>query len=170
MAKATVQSLTEPERRLIAETQAAHLRTLDEDALAELHLRVRRARDKHVTNHRREVARRVGATRNRAVASAPPRRSASKAEIFEAALARVSSQLAKAARQSAALLRAERLAAARGEAGEDGEAAAARTRPPAAAPSPGKRTRSASRRPIERKVAASSASAGARRQAKRDAR
>ncbi len=169
MAKATVQSLTDKERQLVSETEPARLRGLDEDALAELHLRVRRARDKHVTNHRREVAQQVAATKSRSVASAPPRRSASKAEIFEAALARVSTQLAKAARQSAAELRAERLAAARRDAGT---AAPKRSAAPAAATSaaPAKRTRSASRRPIERKAAASSASAGARRQAKRDAR
>jgi hypothetical protein len=165
-----VHSLTDKERELISETQPVQLRSLDEDALAELHLRVRRARDKHVKNHRREVAQQVGATRSRAVASAPPRRSASKAEIFEAALARVSTQLAKAARLSAAELRAERLAAARNEAGtvEAARARAATAATPASATA--KRTRSANRRPIERKVAASSTSAGARRQAKRDAR
>jgi hypothetical protein len=41
------------------------------------------------------------------------RRSASKAEIFEGALARVSGSLARVARAAAATLRAERLAAAR---------------------------------------------------------
>ena len=48
MAKATVTSLTEKERTLVAETQPARLRELDEDGLVELHTRVRRARNKFV--------------------------------------------------------------------------------------------------------------------------
>ena len=53
MAKATVTSLTEKERALVAETQPARLRQLDEDELVDLHTRVRRARTKFVTLHRR---------------------------------------------------------------------------------------------------------------------
>ena len=56
MARATPQSLTWNERALLAETQPDHLRTLDEDALLELLGRVRRARDRLVQLHRREVA------------------------------------------------------------------------------------------------------------------
>ena len=78
-----------------------------------LHGRVRRARTKFVTVHRREVAERVQEAGARGLVSEAPRRSAAKAELFEAALARVSAALASAARQSAADLRAERLAAAR---------------------------------------------------------
>ena len=116
MAKATVTSLTEKERALIAETQPARLRGLDEDDLVELHTRVRRARDKFVKLHRRETAAQVIDAGARGVVNAGPRRSASKAEIFEDALARVSTSLAKAARESAGALRDERLAAARGTA------------------------------------------------------
>ena len=103
MAKATVTSLTEKERALIAETQPARLRGLDEDDLVELHTRVRRARDKFVKLHRRETAAQVIDAGARGVVNAGPRRSASKAEIFEDALARVSTSLAKAARESAGL-------------------------------------------------------------------
>ena len=59
MARATVHNLTEKERALVAETRPDALRALDEDALVELLTRVRRARDKHVGLHRREVAERV---------------------------------------------------------------------------------------------------------------
>jgi hypothetical protein len=165
VARATPQSLTRKEQALVAETRREHLRTLDEETLIELHARVRRARDKFVQLHRREVAGQVDAARARGVASVPPRRSASKAEIFEQALARVSSSLARAARTSAAQLRADRLAASRPAA-----------RPPATTPSPqsssveAPATRARQRAPIERKATASTRSANARRQAKRDAR
>jgi hypothetical protein len=151
---------------LLAETQHDRLRLLDEESLIELHGRVRRARDKHVTSHRREVGAQVDAARARGVASVPPRRSASKAEIFEAALARVSSSLARAARSNAAALRAERLDAARGQTGTLDVEATGSTAGDPKAPAP--RTRS--RAPIERKAVASTRATGARRQAKRDAR
>ncbi len=87
MAKATVTSLTEKERALVAETQPARLRELDEDDLVELHTRVRRARTKFVTLHRRETGAQVIEAGARGLVNAGPRRSASKAEIFEDALA-----------------------------------------------------------------------------------
>ena len=166
MARATPQSLTEKEQVLLSETQPERLRAMDEEALIALLTRVRRARDKFVQLHRREVATQVGAARARGTASVAPRRSASKAEIFEQALARVSSSLARAARATAASLRTERLAAARST-----------TRPAATAeptPAPAKRKtaapRSRGKEPIERKAAAATRASGARRQAKRDAR
>jgi hypothetical protein len=162
MARATVHNLTEKERALVAETRAAALGALDEDALVELHTRVRRARDKHVGLHRREIAERVEIAGARGTVSAAPRRSASKAEIFEGALARVSASLAHAARKSAGILRAERLDAAAAQSGlRAADAPATRAAPtggPAAAP----------RRPIERKTTASTRASGARRQAQRD--
>ena len=97
MAKATVTSLTEKERALVAETQPARLRQLDEDELVDLHARVRRARTKFVTLHRRESGAQVIEADSRGLVNAGPRRSASKAEIFEDTLARVSTSLAKAA-------------------------------------------------------------------------
>ena len=169
MSRATPLSLTEAERGLVAETQRARLAALDEDALVALHARVRRARDKYVKLHRREVATQVGSARSRGKVSTAPRRSADKAEIFEDALARVSSSLAKAARASAAALRAERLAAAN----TASEAPAARS--PRGAASRGAATSKPAaagtkHTPIERKTVASSRAEGARRQAKRDAR
>jgi hypothetical protein len=164
VAKATVHSLTRAERALIAETQPARLRELDEDELVALHGRARRARTKFVTIHRREVAERVQEAGGRGVVSDAPRRSASKAELFESALARVSAALAQAARRSAAELRAERLAAARRVPAAVGAAASAGHDAAPAAP------RRASRRPIDRKVASSNRAAGARWQVSRDRR
>ena len=168
MATATVHSLTKSERSLIAETERTSLNALDEDGLLALLDRVRRARNKHVQLHRQEVGRQVGAKGARGAASTPPRRSASKAEIFEEALARVSSELAKRARASAAELRADRISAAR----QTGNAAATKSpaRPAKTAKTGQASTRSRQPTPIERKKVASTASAGARRQAKSDAR
>ena len=59
MARATVHNLTEKERALVTETRPDAVPTLDEEALVELHAGVRRARDKHVGLHRREIAERV---------------------------------------------------------------------------------------------------------------
>lgn len=165
MARATVHSLGDKDRALVAQTRLEHLRTLDEDALVELHDRVRRARNKHVQLHRRRVAERVEVIGARGTASLAPRHSASKAEIFEDALARVSSSLAKAARQSARELRAERLAAA-----QTAPVAARPDRSPRADDRAPANDRVASRRPIERTANPSTRATGARRQAKRDAR
>jgi len=169
VAKATIASLTKREQALVAATQRENLARLDEDGLADLLTRVRRERDKAVQLHRREVGEQVTATGARGTVSAAPRRSASKAEILEQALARVSTALAKAARLSAADLRAERLAA--GQRFRTGKAAAPTAKGrgrTSQKPSPEPRSRQ--RQPVEQKVAASSKAAGARRQAKRDAR
>ena len=90
MNKAVLHSMTDAERRLVAETEPAAIAELDEEELLELHTRIRRARGK---------------------------RDRDKAEIFELSLARVSRQVAKAAAQTAQELKEERLAAARGTAG-----------------------------------------------------
>jgi hypothetical protein len=160
--------LNRNERTLLAETQSERLRALDEEALIELHARVRRARDRFVQLHRREVAEQIGAARARGTASVAPRRSASKAEIFEDALARVSSSLARAARATAASLRTERLAAARSTTRpattEEPTPMSPKTKTKSAAP------RARNKQPIERKATASSRASTARRQAKRDAR
>ena len=87
MAKATVTSLTEKERALVAETQPARVRERDGDDLVELRARVRRARATVVPLHRRETGALVLGAGARGLVNAGPRRSASKAEIFEDALA-----------------------------------------------------------------------------------
>ena len=71
MARATPQSLTNAERGLLASTERAELQRLGEDELADLLVRVRRARDEAVGTHRREVAAQVGEHTARGVASLP---------------------------------------------------------------------------------------------------
>ncbi len=163
MAKATIGSLSEPERALVAETTREHLRELDEDALISLHDRIRRARNKFVGQHRRDASRQVGAKGAR---SAAPRRDASKAEIFEDALARVSTALAAAARRSAAELKAERIAATPKQAVRP----AARPAKAASAATPKTTGRARTKQPVERKSVAASRATGARRQAAKDTR
>jgi hypothetical protein len=113
---ALLNSLTEKELLLVRRTDPDQMADLDEDALVDLHTRIRRARNKYVTVYRRNAAARVEKTGGRGKAYAKNSRSRAKAEVFEDALARVSERLAAAARESAVALRAERLA----EAGRKG--------------------------------------------------
>ncbi len=167
MARTTPSSLTTRERQLLDATARAHLSTLDEDELGALLTRVRRIRDKEVSLHRAEQRERASTKRSRGAAAAPLTRRAWKVEVFEEAVARVSSALAKAARASAKELKAQRLAAAR----------ATRPNPrsgrmPAASdePAPATTRRSRARAPIEKKTAASTMARGARSQARSDSR
>jgi hypothetical protein len=96
-----------------AETGRAELAALDEDAAIELETRVRRARNKYVSQYRWTASAAVAGHGGRGKARPENRRAAMKAEAFEEALSRVSRRVAALARQAAAELRAERLAAAR---------------------------------------------------------
>jgi hypothetical protein len=159
-------SLGESELAVMRATEPAALTELTEDDLIDLHTRVRRARNKYAGQYRRQASARVGEAGARGAARPRNRRAADRAEVFEAALARVSSALAKAARRSAAELKAERLSAAR----------AARSGPGTdAVPTPGGSGIAATPRPPvksagRKKRDASSLAAGARRQARRDSR
>jgi hypothetical protein len=164
MARATPYNVTEAERLLLMETEPKALAQLDEDALIALHERVRRARTKHVGQHRRQAARAVESKGARGKANLD-RRSVSKAEVFEEALARVSRALSVAAAASAKQLKAERIAAARGE-----RAGAARSAGPGPTKAPASRTSARTRRPVEKKSAAATRASGKRAQAKRDSR
>jgi hypothetical protein len=113
MNNATWAMLNESEKTLLRQVEAPSLARLDEDALIDLHARVRRARNKYTTLYRRRAASQVKADADRAKAHAQHARTAVKAEAFEDALARVSRALARAARANAAALRAERLEATR---------------------------------------------------------
>jgi hypothetical protein len=155
------------ERQLLDETKRVNLATLDEDELGALLNRVRRVRDKEVTLHRAEQRERASTKRARGAAAAPPTRSAWKVEVFEEAVARVSSALAKAARATAKELKAERLAAARAK---QPTPRTGRTPEPADAAAPATTPRSRRRAPIEKKAGASTLARGARAQAKRDTR
>ena len=112
---AMLNSLTEAELMLVRSAAPSALADLDEDALIDLHDRVRRARKKYLGQYRRQAAAKVGDVGGRGKAYAQNQRARDKAEVFETALARVSTALAKAARRSAAELKAERLSAVRTE-------------------------------------------------------
>jgi hypothetical protein len=165
--KAQLHVLTDAEALLVLETDKSALAALDEDALVELHTRIRRARGKYVGQYRRGAAARVRDVGGRGKAKPQNQRARDKAEIFEEALSRVSGALAAAARASAAELKAERLEAAR----------AAKANPMVGAPvaAGGKAagasaSRAATKAPATKKRNASTLAAGARRQAKRDSR
>jgi len=165
--------LNDAERLLVAQTERAELAALDEDAAIELETRIRRARNKYVGQYRRAASARVAEHSGRGAARPENQRAAMKAEAFEEALARVSRRVAALARQSAAELRAERLAAARaarqgrGPAGPGATQAAGRQGPPVTGEPTGDR---ALRSPRTEKQRAGTLAAGARRQAKRDSR
>ena len=165
--------LNDAERLLVAETGRAELAALDEDAAIELETRVRRARNKYVSQYRRTATAAVAEHGGRGKARPENRRAAMKAEAFEEALSRVSRRVAALARQAAAELRAERLAAARtarqGRGPDAGAAvpAAGWAGPTVTGEPTGDR---ALRSPASQKRRATTRAAGARQQAKRDSR
>ena len=173
MNKSLLAVLNDAERLLVGQTGRAELAALDEDAAIELETRIRRARNKYVGQYRRAAAAAVAEHGGRGKAQPQNTRAAMKAEAFEEALSLVSRRVAALARQSAAELRAERLAAAR--AAKQGQApgvpeaapAAARRGPAVTGEPTGDR---ALRSPALAKRRASTRATGARRQAKRDSR
>ena len=164
--------LTDAEQALLRETEKAHLAGLDEDELVELHTRVRRARSKYSKLYRRRASAQVSTDATRAGAHAKHARTAVKAEVFEAALSRVSRELARAARASAEELRAEmhaptitgwgltEEATARPEVGRGAGAGKGAT----------KGAKKKARTPASERSRASTRAAGKRAQAKRDRR
>ena len=165
--------LNDTERLMVAETERAKLAVLDEDAAIELETRIRRARNKYVGQYRRTASAAVAEHGGRGKARPENTTARMKAEAFEEALSRVSRRVATLARQAAAKLRAERLAAAR--AAKQGHGPAAPTAEPAASrPAPqvtGEPTGDrALRSPRTEKQRAGTLASGARSQAKRDSR
>jgi hypothetical protein len=163
---AVTQALGEAELAVVRETAPDVLAGLTEDELIDLHARVRRARNKYTGQYRRQAGARVAAAGARGAARPGNRRAADRAEVFERALARVSTALARAARHSAAELRSERLAAARAATAPGPEVTAdtGDARSSAAPPRPPVKSTGRQKRD------ASSTAAGARRQARRDSR
>jgi hypothetical protein len=165
--------LTESEKLLVAETDRAALVALDEDAAIALETRIRRARDKYVSQYRRSASSRVAEEGGRGKARPENTRARTKAEAFERALSQVSQRVATLARRSAAELRAERLAAAkaarRGDwPGAGGMVPRQRRQGPAVTPEPtGER---ALRNPASEKQRADTLGQGGRRQARRDSK
>jgi hypothetical protein len=168
MNQATWAMLNESEKELLRAAERASLARLDEDALVDLHTRVRRVRTKYATLYRRRASAQVRKDTDRAKAHAQHARTAAKAEAFEDALARVSQALAKAARASAVALRAERLDVA-------GRGSTPSRRRPAdrARANPARRVRKGvtrRRTPISERATASARAGTRRAQAARDAR
>lgn len=158
--------LKDQERDLVRELEHDRLVLLDEDQLLALHRRVRRARNKHVSNYRRKAARTVVEEGGRGAAHSKGAKSRLRAEAFEEALAIVSERLAEVAHVRAEELKAERLAQAQAgrwsgpgtETSHDGKVSG-----------PGRqRDHQQSTGGVKRD--ASSQAQGARRQAKRDGR
>lgn len=170
MATKLLDTLNESDLLLVRQAALEELRNLDEDALLDLHAQVRRARNKHVGVYRRQAAARVQRKGARGLAREGNQRNAARAEIFEDVLSRVSRQLGVVARQSARELKAERLALAKSDKSPVAPVRAART---SAAKSVAKKPPLADKtreQPGRIKREAGSKAAGARRQAKRDAR
>jgi hypothetical protein len=159
-------ALTEAELAVVRETEPRLLAGLAEDELIDLHARVRRGRNKYVGQYRRQASARVPEVSARGAARTGNRRAAERAEVFEAALARVSTALARAARGSAAELKAERLAAARAAKSASGPEPGA----PGTPADPAGTTRPPAKSAGRRKRDASTLAAGARHQARRDSR
>jgi len=165
--------LNDGERLLVAQTGKAELAALDEDAAIDLEARIRRARNKYVGQYRRAASARVAEHGARGTARPENLRAFMKAEAFEEALSRVSRRVATLARQAAAALRAERLAAVRaardgrGPGSPQAEPGAGRKGPAVTGEPTGDR---ALRSPRTEKQRAGTLAAGARRQAKKDSR
>lgn len=177
MNKSMLAVLNDTERLLVTETEPSELDALDEDAVVELHTRVRRARNKYIGQYRRQASARVPALGGRGLARPKNQRAAIKAEVFEAALARVSRRLAVLARRSASDLRTERIDAARAARRGKSPGAAERPRPTGGTASGTSRRVTATptgdralRSPASEKNRGGTRAAGDRRQAKRDAR
>jgi hypothetical protein len=176
MDAATRAVLNEAETLLIEETSREALATLDEDAAIELETRIRRARGKYVSQYRRGASARVAEHAARGRARPENARAAQKAEAFERALSRVSRRVAALAAQSAAQLRAERLALARDAKQRDwpgaGEMVPGQRAPGSGASTvPAGRTGDrALRNPASERDRAGTLATGARQQAKRDSK
>jgi hypothetical protein len=165
MNQGLLNSLTDAERRLAAETERDVLKSLDEDELLDLHQRIRRVRTKYVKNYRRAASAAVEPVGGRGKAYPRNQRDRDKAELFESALARVSREVASAASRASLQLRGERIEAARAaRSGAPSVPTADRVKP-ATDPRP-----RATKTTGGLKKDASSRAAGARRQAQRDAR
>jgi hypothetical protein len=166
-------ALNQTERLLVAETDPAPLAALDEDGAIELEQRIRRARDKYVSQYRRAASARVAEHGARGTARKENARAVAKAEAFERALSQVSRRVAVLARQSAAVLRAERLAAAKAAKDSDWPGtgqAVPRLRRRGSSVTPEPKGDRALRNPVSEKRRAGTQAAGASRQARRDNR
>ncbi|MCZ4537549.1 hypothetical protein O4159_19240 [Gordonia terrae] len=172
--KKTLNSLSESEYVLVRETKKSQMAGLDEDGLIDLHSRIRRARNMHVTLYRRAGAEKVKTKGGRGSAKAANARNAAKAEVFEDALSRVSRRLARVSRDAALELKAERLVRARTDSPtseKDTGKGRGKDKGKGKVASSGRiRTDDTRESPGRKKYEASTIAAGARRQTKKDRR
>jgi hypothetical protein len=173
MDAATLAVLNETEKLLIAETGREALAALDEETAIELESRIRRVRNKYVSQYRRAASAKVAEHGGRGRARPENARAAQKAEAFERALSQVSRRVSVLARESAAALRAERLALAKAAKQHDwpgaGEMVPRQRRRGPGAPA-GPTGEQALRNPASERERAQTLAAGARQQAKRDSK
>jgi len=166
---AVLNSMTEAEQLLVAETSRAAMAELDEEELLGLHARIRRARAKYVTSYRRNASGAVAKRGGRGFSFPKNQRDRDKAEVFETALAAVSREVAVQAARAARELWDARLAAARTPRRSPHKKKASARRPASRRPA-SSRPRGARKTTGGVKKDASTLATGARRQAKRDAR
>ena len=161
-------------RSMLNDTEAALLREvdaldrLDEDGLAALHDRIRRARNKYSKLYRRRASAQVAADATRGRAHDAHARAAAKAELFEDALAQVSRKLAAEAKATAAALKKERLEAARQSSAT--RPSASRAKGPASTGTARPSAKRSTRTPATEKTRASTKATTKRTQAAKDAR
>lgn len=169
-----VKTLTKGEQSLIMDTRPKKIEGLSEDALLDLHARVRRGRNKYKKNYRQSASRQVKADGARGAASKKSRGDAQRREVFEDALSRVSAQLAKAARKEATALRKKRLAAVKAQKAAKAKTAKARaagkgkkssSKPSPKAAAKGKRT--SKKTPVNKKSVAGQRATKARNNARK---
>lgn len=167
--------LNETEKALLREVEPKRLNKLDEDGLAELHGRIRRARRKYTKLYRRRASEQVDKDASRKKAHQQHARTVTKAEAFEDALAIVSDKLARAARDSAEELKQERLEAARswksgssdqGKKGKKGKGKVRGKKGKGGKPAH-QNTKGKAKTPVSRKSVASQRSSKGRKQAAR---
>lgn len=158
--------LNDTEQALLRSAEPRELEGLDEDELAALHDRVRRARNKYSKLYRRRAAAEIDAAGSRSKGHDRHARTVIKAEAFEEALARVSQHLTKAAKASAAALKAERLGLAKAAKG----AGAGNPTPSAGKVGAGRSNVARKSKPVEKRAAAAARSTKRRKQAANDAR
>ena len=108
---ATRRLLTADEAKLIEQTTVAALDSKDLDAVGAIYDRVRKGRDKYRGLHRRQASSQVRRDHARGTGANKNMGSASKYEIFEEALGRVSKREAELAKQNAGDLKKARLIA-----------------------------------------------------------
>jgi hypothetical protein len=163
-------TLSVTDQELVDQARPSELARLDEEGAMELERRVRRSRDKHITQYRRAARAEIAESRARGEVRPEEYRELEKAEILGQALAAIDRRVAVLSRESARLLREERLAAARGSR----PAPVPQQRQPAGPPE--QRTQrdpheaAVLRAPVTKKRWAATKAQGARNQARRDSR